>query len=108
MKSKLYYEVHVTIDPVFDARREVADAIAKSHGFKLAKLIMRKKEAEGETPAQDDTFMTGHGQDYEDMVDRTTRLVKFLQHNDFVVRRYKIEDTLADSRLEDVWNLLKN
>jgi hypothetical protein len=104
--TKLYYEAHVTIDPVFDIDRERAAIIAGYHKFKLANLIMRKREADEETPAQDDTFMTGHGKDLYDIKSRTKNLILTLQQFNFKVRRYKIEDTILDSRSEDVWKIL--
>lgn len=106
MRSKLYYEAHVTIDPVFDSRREQAASTAQAYGFRLAKLIMRKKEADFETPAHDDTFMTGHGVEFEDIERRTIGLVRAIQRHGFTVRRYKIEDTIIDSRTHDALGLL--
>jgi hypothetical protein len=106
VKSALYYETHVTIDPVFDERREEAAKTAEAYGFRLAKLIMRKRTADAEQPSRDDTFMTGHGADWDDMTVRTIGLIKALQRRGFVIRRYKIEDTLIDSRTLDVLGLL--
>lgn len=104
--AKLYYEAHVTIDPVFDDRRAVAQQIAEKHRFRLAKLIMRKREADAEQPSQDDTFMTGHGVELNDITARTRKVVEALQRLGFRVRRYKIEDTIMDSRNVDVLGLL--
>ncbi len=104
--TKLYYESHITIDPVFDDAREMASELAKQYKFKLATLIMRKREADEEKPAEDDTFMTGHSKDYQDISARTRGLVELLQTNGYQVRRYKIEDTLVDSRSNDEWGLL--
>jgi len=106
--SKLYYEAHVTIDPVFDERREHASAIAMTYGFRLAKLIMRKQEATAEQPAKDDTFMTGHGVELSMITRRLVKLVEHLKERGFVVRRYKIEDTIMDSRQADELGLLGN
>jgi len=104
--AKLYYEAHITIDPVFDERRAFAGDLAAQNNFRLAKLIMRKREADDEQPAQDDTFMTGHGTDLDDIRDRTRAVVKRLQVFGFKVRRYKIEDTILDSRSHDELGLL--
>lgn len=102
----LYYEAHVTIDPIFDARRDVAAEIATKFGFRLAKLIMRKREADAELPAQDDTFMTANSTDVTSIQSMTRRCVRELQAAGFVVRRYKIEDTILDSRHNDELGLL--
>ncbi len=95
--TKLYFECHVTIDPVFDERRAIASAIAQCYKFKLAKLIMEKG---GELKQSElDTFMTGHGQDYKDLEERMVSLIEHLNRGGmFKVRRYKIENTLLDSR----------
>lgn len=107
MRAKLYYEAHVTIDPVFGEIRAHARQIATTYGFRLAKLIMRKHEADGETPAQDDTFMTGHAVESENIIARLKALVAHLHERGFKVRRYKIEDTILDSRSEDELGLLQ-
>lgn len=105
-KARHYYEAHITIDPVFDTRRELAGAIAAVQGYRLAELIMRKQEADVEHPAQDDTFLTSRSGDLEDLRKRTIKCVIVLQLNDFTVRRYKIEDTLLDSRESDEFGIL--
>src|ERR1700761_657847 len=100
-KSKLYYEAHVTIDPIFDERREHAALLAQTYKFRLAKLIMRKRESDHEQVSRDDTFMTGHGIELDDIMTRTKMLVMKLREHGFKVRRYKIEDTILDSRTND-------
>ena len=102
----LYLEAHVTIEPVFDDRRDRAGLIAKKHGFKLAHLLMKKERAATEQRSDKDTFMTGHSKSKKDINERTVTLVTELQHAGYVVWRYKIEDTLLDSRSEDVFGLL--
>ena len=96
--GRLYFECHITIDPVFDDERVRVSVMAQDYKFKLAKLIMRKREADKEQEAQDDTFMTGHGQTYEDLYQRMADLVTALEAAGIKVRRYKIEDTICDSR----------
>lgn len=106
MEARLYYESHVTIEPVFDERREQAKAIAIKHGFRLADLLMKKRSEETEERSSKDTFMTGHGKHFEDIETRTKNLVIALQEDGYKVWRYKIEDTVLDSRFEDVYGLL--
>ena len=101
-----YYECHVTIDPVFDDRREEASVIAKKYKFKLAHLIMKKKSNEEEKVSDRDTFMTGHSENYFDILERMIDLVKDLKENCFGVRRYKIEDVILDSNKFDYHGLL--
>jgi hypothetical protein len=100
MTAKYYYEAHVTLDPVGERRAEVEE-IAGHQRFRLAKLLMDKG-----VPSQLDTFMTGHDHDLESMRSRVAQTVKALQRAGFVVRRYKIEDTVLDSRIKDELELL--
>lgn len=104
--SSLYYEAHITIDPVFDERRAEAERLASIHSFRLAKLIMRKHEADEERPAQDDTFMTGTDCYMNVLLDNMIRLITELKSYGFVVRRYKLEDIIVDSRKCDKYKLL--
>lgn len=106
MKARLYYESHVTIEPVFDDERERAHVIASRHGFKLAKLLMQKRTVDTPERSKHDTFMTSHGTDSEDIIKRTQDVVIELIANGFRVWRYKVEDTLLDSRNEDELKLL--
>ncbi len=104
--AKHYYESHVTIDPVFDEKREQVSEIAKKYGFKLAHLLMQKSKMDTPEESKRDTFMTGHGVNFIDIGFRTMNVVKELKLSGFTVHRYKIEDILLDSRIEDVFNLL--
>lgn len=104
--SVLYYEAHVTIEPVFDARLDDARDIAESYSFRLADLLMKKREADTEERSKHDTFMTGHGKQFEDIERRMIGLIHALQRGGFKVWRYKIEDTILDSRIVDKLGLL--
>ncbi len=104
--SKLYYEAHVTIEPVFGERLEEAKKLGAFYGFKVGDLLMRKREEDTEERSKNDTFMTGHGTSLTNVTFRVRRLVQMLQMNGFKVWRYKIEDTVMDSRTEDVFGLI--
>lgn len=101
VQARLYFESHVTIDPVFDARRDAAEALARKHRFRMAKLIMRKREGDDEVPHEDDAFMTARHKSLLAIRNYTSNLVRDLRDHGFVVRRYKIEDTLLDSNHGD-------
>jgi uncharacterized protein involved in exopolysaccharide biosynthesis len=98
----LYYESHVTMEPVTGFRFEAVKTVAAKHGFRIAKLLMRKDEEH-----RDDAFMTARSQDLQDINTRTVALVQELQKLKFTVRRYKIELTITDSKEVDAWKLLK-
>jgi hypothetical protein len=104
--AKHYFETHVTIEPIFDERLSEAAEIAKDHGFKIASLLMKKREEDTEERSKYDTFMTGHGKCLFSMRFDVTALVKTLKENGFKVWRYKIEDTIMDSRINDELGIL--
>jgi hypothetical protein len=99
--AALYYECHVTIEPVFDERRNSAAEVASRHGFKLAHLLMKKRAADAEARSDKDTFMTGHSCDVSSLLGRMRALVVELKGGGFAVWRYKIEECVIDSRVLD-------
>lgn len=103
--AKHYFETHVTIEPIFDERLKEAEEIAKRSNFKIASLLMKKREADTEERSKYDTFMTGHGKSLDDMKARLTSIVNDLIAAGFKVWRYKIEDTVMDSRINNELNL---
>lgn len=105
----LYFECHVTTDPAFGLNRTELANIGRGWGFKLAELYMRKAPRGKIQPHTEDSFLTARGTDYEDLCKRTKGLIRQLRNGGFVVRRYKIEDTLLDSAHggdKDSWRLL--
>lgn len=92
----MYYECHVTIDPVLDEENlsDLKD-LARAHGFRVAKLITRKGE-----PSQDDSFMSSSDSRLEMLIEGLNGLLQNLQILDFVkVRRYKIEKIIFDTKV---------
>lgn len=98
--SSLYYESHITIDPVFGEELQHFKEVCLGFNFRVAKLLMEK------TPSTQDAFCTSRSQVYTDIVERTSGLVLALKQVGFKVRRYKIEDTLVDSKIDDKFELL--
>lgn len=105
MKS-LYYECHVTIEPVFGERLENFQAVCETENFHVAKLLMQKRAEDTPERSAKDSFCTGHSQDYGDIYTRMINLIHRLQEHGFQVWRYKIEDCVLDSRKEDSLCLL--
>lgn len=101
MESKLYYEAHVTIEPVFDARLSKAIEIAKEYDYRVADLLMQKRSVDTPERSKFDTFMTSRNKNFETICERTRLLVQRLQDEGYKVWRYKVEDTLLDSQLKD-------
>lgn len=94
----LYYECHVTIEPVFDAGLDHFTEICKQHGFRPAKLLMQKRSIDTPVRSNKDTFCTGAGKDLDTLRDAMYALVKELSKNSFHVWRYKIEAVILDVR----------
>jgi hypothetical protein len=96
--ATLYFEVHVTIDPVVErGKLDLLNWITNKHGYRLANLLMRKNLA----PHGDDMFMTARGTQYTPTLQNMEALLRVLKAHGFKVRRYKIEDTLLDSARAD-------
>lgn len=105
--AKYYYEAHVTIEPVFDERLAQAQVIARQHKFKVADLLMKKRERDSEERSKNDTFLTGHSKSYSDIQERVRAVVNQFKQEGFKVWRYKIEDTMLDSKFDDCLNILE-
>lgn len=102
----LYFECHITIEPVFDDELDHVKQIASRYKFRVADLLMKKDREATETRSEKDTFMTSHSQDLLDMKERMICAVKDLRVNGYKVWRYKIEDIVIDSRKDEVYKLL--
>lgn len=94
----LYFECHVTIDPVFDLDLLRFNAICEKQGFKVAKLLMQKNKFDIGQDSDKDSFCTGHDKDYNKLYSKMINLLHDLKEYGFKIRRYKIEDIILDSR----------
>lgn len=88
--TDLYFEAHVTIDPVYN-RMEVVKSLADSHDFRVAELFKANDQR-----SDKDCFMSARGIDYDRILSNTEALVDDLMKHGYNVRRYKIENTLLD------------
>lgn len=104
--TALYYESHITIEPVDEDDREKIETIVNSCGFRLAKLLMQKRKVDTPERSKYDTFCTGHSTEEAKLIAHMIRCVKALQSAGYQVWRYKIECVTIDSRNEDQFNLL--
>lgn len=122
-EAKHYFEAHVTIEPVFDddeprylladvdlsdgtpSDLDVLKSVAREFKFKVADLLMQKRKRGTQERSKDDTFCTGRSKDLEDLKDRTAGLVRRLTEFGYEVWRYKIEDTILDSKINDEMGL---
>lgn len=97
----LYFEAHVTIEPVFDERLEEFKRVARAYGFVVADLFIQKKRLDTPERSNKDTFCTGRSKNLESILSDTKCLVADLKELNLEVWRWKIEDILVDVRLKD-------
>jgi len=96
----LYYEGHITLEPFkigaqgyLETSMEVA---CKMCDMRLSTFLMAKEGQE-----QPDAFVSLRSDDYKDMCDRIWSAVNYLKSRGHVVKRYKIESIIMDSRKQD-------
>ena len=103
--TKLYYESHVTVDPLEGLELNKFKSTCNNYGFKVAELLM-VKEGFGLVNSDKDSFCTTRSKNFDDISKRTKLLIYELNMVNIKVRRYKIEDTLIDSKISDDLNIL--
>jgi hypothetical protein len=96
MIEALYYECHVTIEPVQDERLTEFSNICSSYGFKVATLLMQKSLDRSNL----DSFCTGKATNFAFLKARMDFLLSDLNKAKFNVYRYKIESILLDSKVD--------
>ncbi len=92
-QSTLYFECHVTLPGAVHDEKLFGEICAR-FGFKPATFTMVK---DGPVP---DAFTSARDKSYAKLVQRMTDLIRALQLNGFFVSRYKIEDTLLDTKYQ--------
>lgn len=102
----LYFECHITIEPVFDERLDQLKMICRHFNFKVADLLMQKRENDTVERSKNDTFVTGHSTFYHEIEERMRNLLTSLKLSRFKIWRYKIEQVVIDSRTSDDYNIL--
>lgn len=107
MNNILYYECHLTINPVFGKQLEKVTEIAGYYGFKPAKLLMQRRMEDTPERSMNDTFLTAHSQNYDELVKKMKTFIYELQDIGMEIWRYKIEAVVLDSRNDDTLKFLK-
>lgn len=102
----IVYKSHITIEPVFGERLDLFKNICSDYHFRVAKLLLQKRESDTPVRSSNDSFCTGHSTTEEDLRNRMIGLCKSLISKDFKVYRYKIEAVILDSRTKDAFSLL--
>ncbi len=107
MRSELYYEAHITVDPLSGSALGLFKELCRRQGFKVADLLMVKPGV-GTIPSDIDSFCTTRSKFLEDISARVRNLVTDCRISGIKVRRYKIEDTVLDSKIDDVFELFED
>ena len=97
-ETDLYFEAHVTIDPVFGKDLDKFKNICDTLNFRVADLFMQKRKEDTPERSKFDSFCTTRSQNFEDILQRTVKLVNELKLAKYTIRRWKIENTLIDVR----------
>ncbi len=102
MKSRLYYECHVTIEPPTTVERvQELDTISKSRGWRMSTFTMLKPGAE-----PPNAFISYRNQDYDKTLAGVRAVIDDVEAHGFTVLRWKIEDTLFDSNKGDTLGMI--
>lgn len=94
----IYYECHVTIEPVFDERLDKFKRICEKYKFRAADLFLQKRKEDLPTRSSKDSFCTSKGLDFEEIKVRMKQLVEDLRKESCQVWRQKIEAVILDDR----------
>lgn len=103
-KRFYYYECHITVKPESDPERiALLEELSARLDFRVSAFLMKDG-----APAGDAAKMFTTGRDYKliSLQQRMLALIAHLSRARFVVTRYKIEDTLVDSNVDDEYMLL--
>lgn len=92
------FEAHITIEPVFGEKFNLFEACCKPYQFRPAELLLQKTRVGTPQRSTRDSFCTGHGVEYGELLTKTKHLVEDLRACGFSVWRYKIEEILIDVR----------
>lgn len=100
----LYYELHVTIEfPGEEALPYIRQLLDRVPHWHMGDLLLMKNNDER---SHKDLFFTARAENEMDSWIMTLSFCRLLQGHKFKVIRYKMENTLVDSRINDEWSLL--
>jgi DNA-directed RNA polymerase beta subunit len=91
--SKLYYEAHVTLEPVYEdsPKAAVLRRIAVKFDFRVADLLMKKRSIDTPERSMFDSFLTTRHPDFDVVKARVFCAVTALKDEGFDVWRFKID-----------------
>ena len=95
--NPIYYECHITLEPVEEKRLQIFNSICNHYLFKPATLLMQKTLDKNKL----DSFCTSKAADYVELEQRMYAALKQLKNNNFKIYRYKIEAIVLDERIKN-------
>ena len=95
----IYYESHITIEPVFGKNLEQLKEIVEKHNFKVANLLIQKDREITPERSDKDTFCTAKSKNITELESNMNDLLLELTLNSFHVWRFKIEAIIVDEKL---------
>lgn len=99
--TTIYYECHITIEPVDEVLTlPLLKLTVERYGFRVADLLLQNG-----SKSRVDTFISGRGDSYESLYARMRSVVTEIQSVGLKVWRYKIENVVLDSRVEQLAEL---
>lgn len=101
-KDWQYYEAHITIEPVFDEQLFLFQELCLDYGFQVSDFLLKKRSRDTAERSQYDLFCTTRDADLDVIQKRMADLMSRLKTAGFKIWRYKIEDTIIDSRHESI------
>lgn len=106
-KARLYYEAHITVEAAPDDEWGRFSHSARVSGWRASRF------SEDEVDDMDGKwFLSTRDIDYDKIKDDIISAICWMEDNGFQVLRYKIEDTLLDSKhgdtIEGLENILKD
>jgi hypothetical protein len=100
VNDALYFEAHVTLEPVFDARLGELKALAHNYGFRVADLLLQRSREATPERSDKDAFLTARGDSFVSLMTNTGDLLGALKAAQFKIWRVKLESALLDFRPE--------
>lgn len=99
-RSRLYYEAHINFDHPNDLQRTIVDEIART--VTTSMVQWRQATFEMHKEGVPTGFLTGRSISLVEMRASLTEVLGLIKrHTSLIVLRYKIEDTLLDSKHGD-------
>lgn len=96
----LYYECHITIEPVLhEMRRKVLAQLLSEFDFRLAELLFQRNREDTPERSAKDSFCTSRDSDFYRLEARMHWCIAQLRNQSFEVWRYKIEAAIVDVRI---------